>query len=66
MLSRCRLGRNKRSVKVSELEKEKEFYKNNPEKYAKLVKQISGLKTTDKEKYLKSKRELIKGVNNAR
>lgn len=51
---------------MSELEKEKEFYKNNPEKYAKLVKQISELKTTDKEKYLKSKRELIKGVNNAR
>ena len=66
MLSRCRLGRNKRSVKVSELEKEKEFYKNNPGKYAELVKQISGLKTTDKEKYLKAKRELIKGVNNAR
>ncbi len=50
-----------------EREKEKEFYKNNPERYAKLVKQISGLKTTkDKEKYLKSKRELIKEVKNAR
>lgn len=51
---------------MSELEKEKDFYKNNSERYAKLVKQISELKTTDKEKYLKSKRELIKGVNNAR
>ena len=49
-----------------EREKEKEFYRNNPERYAEMVKQISGLKTTDKEKYLKSKRELIKGVNNAR
>lgn len=51
---------------MSELEKEKEFYRNNPERYAKLVKQISGLKTTDKEKYLKSKRELIKEVKNER
>ena len=51
---------------MSELEREKQFYKNNPELYAKLVKQISGLKTTNKEKYLKSKRELIKGVKNAR
>lgn len=49
-----------------EREKEKEFYKNNPERYAELVKQISGLKTTDKEKYLRSKRELIKEVKNAR
>ena len=51
---------------MSELEREKDLYKNNPKRYAELVKQISGLKTTDKEKYLKSKRELIKGVNNAR
>ena len=51
---------------MSELEKEKDFYRTNPERYAELVKQISGLKTTDKEKYLKAKRELIKGVNNAR
>nr|DAN77994.1 MAG TPA: GrpB protein [Caudoviricetes sp.] len=51
---------------MSELEKEKDFYRNNPERYAELVKQIAGLKTTDKEKYLKAKRELIKGVNNAR
>ena len=51
---------------MSELEKEKEFYRNNPERYEKLVKQISGLKTTDKEKYLKSKRELIKEVKNER
>lgn len=51
---------------MSELEKEKDFYKNNPKRYAELVKKISGLKTTDKEKYLKAKRELIKGVNNAR
>ena len=50
-----------------EKEKEKEFFRNNPERYAELVKQISGLKTTvDKEKYLKSKRELIKEVKNAR
>lgn len=51
---------------MSELEREKQFYKNNAELYAKIVKQISGLKTTDKEKYLKSKRELIKEVKNAR
>ena len=51
---------------MSEAEKEIQFYKSNPKQYAKLVKQISGLKTTDKEKYLKAKRELIKGVNNAR
>lgn len=51
---------------MSEAEKEKDFYRNNPERYAELVKQIAGLKTTDKEKYLKAKRELIKGVNNAR
>lgn len=49
-----------------ELKREKDFYKNNPKRYVELVKQISGLKTTDKEKYLKAKRELIKGVNNAR
>jgi hypothetical protein len=51
---------------MNEEEKELQFYKSNPKKYAKLVKQISGLKTTDEEKYLKAKRELIKGVNNAR
>lgn len=51
---------------MNEEEKELQFYKSNPKKYAKLVKQISGLKTTDKEKYLKAKRELIKGFNNAR
>ena len=51
---------------MNEEEKEIQFYKNNPERYAKLVKQISGLKPTDKDKYLKAKRELIKGVNNAR
>ena len=51
---------------MSEAEKEIQFYKSNPKKYAKLVKRISELKTTDKEKYLTSKRELIKGVNNAR
>lgn len=51
---------------MNEEEKEIQLYKSNPKEYAKLVKQISGLKTTDKEKYLKSKRELIKGVNNAR
>lgn len=51
---------------MSEAEKEIQFYKSNPKRYAELVKQISRLKTTDKEKYLKAKRELIKGVNNAR
>ena len=51
---------------MSEEEKEIQFYKSDPKQYAKLVKQIAGLKTTDKEKYLKAKRELIKGVNNAR
>ena len=51
---------------MSELEKEKDFYRNNPERYAELVKQIAGLKTTDKEKYLKAKRQLIKGVENER
>lgn len=51
---------------MSESEKEIQFYKSNPKRYAELVKQIAGLKTTDKEKYLKAKRELIKGVNNAR
>lgn len=51
---------------MNEEEKELQFYKSNPNEYAELVKQISGLKTTDKEKYLKAKRELIKGVNNAR
>ena len=51
---------------MSESEKEIQFYKSNPKKYAELVKRISELKTTDKEKYLKAKRELIKGVNNAR
>lgn len=50
-----------------EREKEKEFYRNDPERYVKMVKQISGLKTTkDKEKFLKSKRELIKEVKHAR
>ena len=51
---------------MSKAEKEIQFYKSNPKKYAELVKRISELKTTDKGKYLKSKRELIKGVNNAR
>ena len=49
-----------------EREKEKEFYRNNPERYATLVKQISELKTTDKELFLQRKRELIKEVKNAR
>ena len=51
---------------MSESEKEIQFYKSNPKRYAELVKQISGLKTTDKEKYLKAKRQLIKGVENER
>lgn len=46
---------------MNELEKEKEFYKNNPERYAKLVKQIANLKTTD-EGYLERKRKLIQGA----
>lgn len=49
-----------------EREREKEFYKSNPEKYAQLVKQICELKTTDKELFLQRKRELIKEVRNAR
>lgn len=51
---------------MNEEEKEIQFYKSNPKKYAELVKRISELKTTDKEKYLKSKRELIKEVKHAR
>lgn len=46
---------------MSELEREKDFYKNNPEKYAELVKQIANLKTTD-EGYLERKRKLIRGA----
>ena len=51
---------------MSGLEREKAFYKSNPKKYAETVKRISELKTTDKEKYLDSKRELIKVVKNAK
>lgn len=45
---------------MSELEREKDFYKNNPKRYAELVKQIAHLKTTD-EGYLERKRKLIQG-----
>lgn len=41
-----------------EEEKEIQFYKSNPKKYAKLVKQIANLKTTD-EGYLERKRKFI-------
>lgn len=45
---------------MSEAEKEIQFYKSNPKKYAKLVKQIANLKTTD-EGFLERKRKLIQG-----
>lgn len=43
---------------MNELEKEIQFYKSNPKEYAKLVKQIANLKTTD-EGYLERKRKFI-------
>ena len=43
---------------MSEKEKELQFYKSNPNEYAKLVKQIANLKTTD-EGYLERKRKFI-------
>lgn len=46
---------------MSEVEKELQFYKSNPKQYAKLVKQIANLKTTD-EGYLERKRKLILGA----
>ena len=46
---------------MSEAEKEIQFYKSNPKEYAKLVKQIANLKTTD-EGYLERKRKLIQGA----
>ena len=46
---------------MSESEKEIQFYKSNPKKYSKLVKQIANLKTTD-EGYLERKRKLIQGA----
>ena len=46
---------------MSELEREKDFYKNNPKRYAELVKQIANLKTTD-EGYLERKRKFIQGA----
>ena len=45
---------------MSEEEKEIQFYKSNPKRYAKIVKQIANLKTTD-EGFLERKRKLIKG-----
>lgn len=44
---------------MSEEEKEIQFYKSNPKRYAELVKQIANLKTTD-EGFLERKRKLIK------
>ena len=44
-----------------EEEKEIQFYKSNPKQYAKLVKQIASLKTTD-EGYLEKKRKFIQGA----
>lgn len=46
---------------MSEAEKEIQFYKSNPNEYAKLVKQIANLKTTD-EGFLERKRNLIQGA----
>ena len=47
---------------MSEEEKEIQFYKSNPKRYAKLVKQIANLKTTD-EGYLERKRKFIQKAN---
>lgn len=46
---------------MSEEEKEIQFYKSNPKRYAELVKQIASLKTTD-EGFLERKRKLIQGA----
>lgn len=46
---------------MSEEEKEIQFYKSNPKRYAELVKQIANLKTTD-EGFLERKRKLIQGA----
>ncbi len=46
---------------MNEEEKEIQFYKSDPKQYAKLVKQIANLKTTD-EGYLERKRKLIQGA----
>ena len=46
---------------MSEAEKEIQFYKSNPKRYAELVKQIANLKTTD-EGFLERKRKLIQGA----
>lgn len=46
---------------MNEAEKELQFYKSNPKQYAKLVKQIANLKTTD-EGFLERKRKLIQGA----
>lgn len=46
---------------MNEAEKEIQFYKSNPKQYAKLVKQIASLKTTD-EGYLEKKRKFIQGA----
>lgn len=46
---------------MSDLEKEIQFYKSNPKRYAELVKQIANLKTTDGG-FLERKRKLIQGA----
>lgn len=50
---------------MSEEEKEIQFYKSNPKQYAKLVKRIANLKTTD-EGFLERKRKLIQGAKEGR
>ena len=50
---------------MNEAEKEIQFYKSNPKQYAKLVKQISNLKTTD-EGYLERKRKFIQEAKGKR
>lgn len=50
---------------MSEEEKELQFYKSNPKRYAELVKQIANLKTTD-EGFLERKRNLIQGAKKER
>ena len=46
---------------MNEEEKELQFYKSDPKRYAELVKQIANLKTTD-EGFLERKRNLIQGA----
>jgi len=55
------LGEIKGVCKVNEAEKEIQFYKSNPKRYAELVKQIANLKTTNGG-FLERKRKLIQGA----